>query len=93
MRPFDKCPVCGGEMVEKDVERILRGGVHTAVVDVRADVCLRCGEHLYSLDTVKLFDEIRARLKNNQTGDFELIGQSFRVGKSLGVLAGEPVSG
>ena len=45
--PFSKCPVCGGEMVEKKVEKLLRGGVHTAVLSVRAEVCLRCGERLY----------------------------------------------
>jgi len=26
MKPFDKCPVCGGELVEKDVEKLLKGG-------------------------------------------------------------------
>ena len=44
MRPFNKCPVCGGEMVEKEVEKLLRGGVNLAAVNVHAEVCLRCGE-------------------------------------------------
>ena len=35
-------------VVEKGVEKLLRGGLHAAVVTVRAEVCLRCGEHLYS---------------------------------------------
>ena len=30
MMPFSKCPVCGGEMAEKEVEKLLRGGVHVA---------------------------------------------------------------
>jgi len=34
--------------VEKEVEKILRGGAHTALLKVRAEVCLRCGERLYS---------------------------------------------
>jgi YgiT-type zinc finger domain-containing protein len=46
MQPFEKCPVCGGNLIEKDIEKILRGGVNTAVIKVRAEVCLRCGEHL-----------------------------------------------
>jgi len=25
--PFEKCPVCGGDLVEKEVEKVLRGGV------------------------------------------------------------------
>ena len=28
MKLFDKCPVCGGELEEKEVEKLLRGGVH-----------------------------------------------------------------
>ncbi len=42
--PFEKCPVCGGEMVAKKVEKLLRGGLNTATVTVSAEVCLRCGE-------------------------------------------------
>ena len=48
MLPFSKCPVCGGEVVAKEVEKLLRGGNHTAVVTVQAEVCLHCGERLYS---------------------------------------------
>ena len=79
MMPFQKCPVCGGELVEKEVEKLLRGGVHTAVVRVRAEVCLHCGERLYSQDTVRRFQEIRAKLERQQTSDFQLLGQSFQA--------------
>ncbi len=58
--PFDKCPVCGGEL-EKEVEKLLRGGVNTAVIKVRAEVCLHCGERMYSQETVKLFEDIRRK--------------------------------
>jgi hypothetical protein len=34
--PFEKCPVCGGDLVEKEVEKVLRGGVYTAVLKGRA---------------------------------------------------------
>ncbi len=79
MKPFDKCPVCGGEVVEKDVEKLLRGGVHTAVVRVRAEVCLRCGERLYAEETIRRFEAIRGKLERNQTADFEPLGRSFQV--------------
>ncbi len=59
MRPFDKCLICGGELVEKEVEKLLRGGRHTAVLRVQAEVCLHCGERLYSQDTVRYFEKIR----------------------------------
>ncbi|MBE0428050.1 MAG: YgiT-type zinc finger protein [Nitrospirae bacterium] len=82
MKPFEKCPVCGGELVNKEVEKILRGGVHTAVLKVRADVCLHCGERLYSQETVRSFEEIRRKLERKEVADFQPIGQSFLVAAS-----------
>jgi len=78
-KPFDKCPICGGELVEKEVEKLLRGGVHTAIIKVKADVCLHCGERLYSQETVKLFEEIRRKLERKDVANFQPIGQSFQV--------------
>ena len=77
--PFPKCPVCGGELVEKETEKLLRGGVHTAVLKVRAEVCLQCGERLYSEDTVRRFEQIRAKLERQDTEEFQPLGQSFQV--------------
>jgi len=80
MRPFEKCPVCGGDLVEKEVEKLLRGGDHTAVVNVEAQVCLHCGERLYSEQTVRRFEEIRASLERQETKEFQPLGRSFGVG-------------
>jgi YgiT-type zinc finger domain-containing protein len=79
MMPFNQCPVCGGELVEKEVQKLLRGGNHTAAVRVRAEVCLNCGERLYSQDVVRRFEEIRAKLARHETGEFVVMGQSFQV--------------
>jgi len=79
MMPFEKCPVCGGELVEKEVEKLLRGGIHTAVLKVRTEVCLHCGERLYSQETVRRFEEIRAKLEHQETADFQPLGLSFQV--------------
>ncbi len=79
MIPFSNCPICGGEMVEKTVEKLLRGGAHTAILNVHAEVCLRCGEHLYSRETVKRFEEIRSKLERQEVGEFEPLGRSFKV--------------
>lgn len=79
MRPFEQCPVCGGELVEEKVEKLLRGGLHTAVVKVCAEVCLHCGERLYSQETVRRFEEIRARLERQETETFQPLGLSFQV--------------
>ena len=77
--PFTQCPVCGGDLVEKEVEKLLRGGVHTAVVRVSAEVCLHCGERLYSQETVRYFEKIRAKLTRQETADFQTLGKFFHV--------------
>lgn len=79
MMPFEKCPVCGSKMIEKEVEKLLRGGIHTAVLKIQAEVCLHCGERLYSQETVRRFEEIRAKLEHQDTAEFQLLGQSFQV--------------
>ena len=79
MIPFKKCPVCGGALLLKVVEKLLRGGVHTASLMVQAEVCLQCGERLYTQDTVQRFEDIRAKLERQETQEFQQVGQSFRV--------------
>lgn len=79
MKPFEKCPVCGGILHEKKVEKILRGGAHTAIVEVVAEVCMHCGERLYSQETVKHFEQIRNKLDSQDFKGFKPIGQSFQI--------------
>ena len=78
MTPFEKCPVCGGEIIERQVQKLLRGGRYTASFTVPAEVCLHCGERLYSR-VVKKFEEIRAKLERQETDEFQAIGQTFEV--------------
>ena len=82
MMPFEKCPVCGGELEEKMVEKLLRGGSHIAALRVHAEVCLHCGERLYAEDTVRFFEQIRNKLKRQELSDFQPMGQSFTLGES-----------
>lgn len=79
MIPFPQCPVCGGEVVEKEVEKLLHGGRHTAILVVQAEVCLRCGERMYSQEAVRRFERIRTQLAREDLVDFRPIGQSFQV--------------
>lgn len=79
MMPFQKCPICGGELISKEVEKLLRGGVHTASIRVQADVCLRCGERLYPQETVRCFEQIRAKLVRQELNEFQPLGRSFSV--------------
>ena len=77
--PFEKCPSCGGELVERFVEKLLRGGADTAVMKVRAEVCGRCGERLYPVDTVRRFEAIRSQLERHDTSGLKPLGRSFQV--------------
>ena len=61
MNPFEKCPICGGEVVTREVEKLLKEGTHTASIRVPANVCLRCGERMYSLEVARRFDEIQRK--------------------------------
>lgn len=65
--------------MEKQVEKLLRGGIHTAVLNVWAEVCLHCGERLYSQEVVRHFEEVRAKLERGEVGDFQPLGLSFKV--------------
>ena len=79
MKYVEKCPRCGGAVVEKEVTEVLYGGVNTAFLKVKAGVCLLCGERLYTADTVRQFEEIEAKLERQDTEGFQLLGQSFQV--------------
>jgi YgiT-type zinc finger domain-containing protein len=82
MKPFKRCPICGGELEEKEVEKLLRGGRHTALLRVPAEVCLHCGERLYDEATVMRFERIRSKLKREELSEFQAMGQSFSAGTS-----------
>ena len=79
MKLFEKCPICGGELQEKEVEKVLKGGCNTAILKVKAEVCLHCGERLYGTETVNRFEEVRERLSTEKVDDFELIGKTYQV--------------
>ncbi|MBI4483741.1 MAG: YgiT-type zinc finger protein [Acidobacteria bacterium] len=66
-------------MVEKEVEKLLKGGAHAAMMKVRAEVCLRCGERLYSAETVKRFEQVRQKLERQDVTEFQPLGQTYQV--------------
>jgi len=79
MKPFEKCPVCAGELANKKVEKLLRAGGNTVSMQVTAEVCLHCGEKLYTEDVVRSFEEIRGKLQKQEFSHFKMLGQSFTV--------------
>ena len=79
MKLFDKCPICGGDLVTKEVEKMLKGGTNTAVVKVKAEVCLHCGERLYAPKTISRFEDIRRKLTEEDVSEFEPIGKTYQI--------------
>ncbi len=79
MRVFEMCPICGGKIAEKEVEKVLKGGTNTAIMKLTAEVCLHCGERLYTPETVSRFQGIRKKLSQEDVSEFELIGKTFHV--------------
>jgi YgiT-type zinc finger domain-containing protein len=92
MKPFEKCPVCGGELETKQVEKLLRGGGNTVSIKVSAEVCLHCGERLYAEDVVRTFDEIRGKLQKQDFSHLKTLGQSFTVEKDWPNKAIQPTA-
>ena len=79
MRLFERCPICKGEIVDKEVEKVLKGGTNAAIMKVKAEVCLHCGERLYTPETVSRFEDIREKLTQEDISEFEPIGRTYHV--------------
>ncbi len=79
MKSFNKCPICGSDIITKEVEKLLRGGNNTAIVKVEAEICLHCGERLYSKDTIQLFEKIRSKLKRREVSEYQPVGKTYQV--------------
>lgn len=67
MASFEKCPVCGGPIVEREVEKILRGDVVRETARIRTEVCLKCGERLYTPEGAQRLENTRARQEARKT--------------------------
>ena len=73
------CPRCGGRVFQKQIKKLLRGGVNTAVVNTVADVCEHCGESMYPIKQVLEFERIEAQLESGDTDEFRPLGRTFEV--------------
>ena len=74
MGTLEECAVCGGEVVEREVEKVLRGGNRAERVKILAKVCLHCGEHFFGPKVIKRFAEVRAKLKISDAPNTPWIG-------------------
>ena len=58
------CPICGGEMVDKSVDVVdTINGKLFIIRGISAEVCVRCGERLYSQSDMKKMEKLRRRFR------------------------------
>jgi len=60
------CPICGGEMADKSVDVV--DTINRKLVIIRgisAEVCVRCGERLYSQCQMKKMEKLREKIQDN----------------------------
>ncbi len=59
------CPICGGKTVRKgvDLTESIKGKI-VIIKKVKAEVCLQCGERLYSESEMKKIDAFLQKVKN-----------------------------
>lgn len=72
------CPICGGKVTVKEVEKIVKGGNNVAILKVTAGVCSKCGERVYSKETHEEIQRIRKELELGRTKGFEMVGRAYR---------------
>ena len=72
-------------MLPLEVEKVIRGGVNTAVLKVCAEVCLRCGLGVARGCTLRRLqgdsrvEGIKAKLERQETSEFQAVGVAFKV--------------
>lgn len=72
------CPICSGSVTIKEVEKIVKGGSNVAILKVRAGVCSKCGERIYSKDVHEKIQKVRKELELGKTKDFEVVGHTYK---------------
>lgn len=79
MKWINRCSICGGELAEDIVGKLLRGGGNVASIKVKARVCRKCGDIVYDATTIQKFQAIRETQERNDVADFSLLGKAYAV--------------
>lgn len=76
-----KCAICGGKVEEKEVSEEVRVGNDFVVIDnVRAGVCVECGERYYPPGVVdKLRNIERSIMDRKRLKELDVIGNAYRL--------------
>lgn len=77
------CPICAGEVIEKKVEKLIKGGCNAAVLKVKAGVCTKCGERFYSKETHEKMQKIRKELETGASRKYRIIGHTYAYEEAI----------
>ena len=68
-----KCPICGGDTKEDVVEvQEMIEGVAYIIKGVKAEVCVQCGERMYSLNEMRRIEKVREKIRNRMIKPIEV---------------------
>lgn len=79
MTETKKCPVCKGKLTEKEVEKFLSSNGDTAVLTLRAEVCLHCNMKFFAPGIMAEIAAVKTKLKKGETKGFIVTGKSYRI--------------
>jgi YgiT-type zinc finger domain-containing protein len=71
------CPVCGGLVVIRQVQKLVSGGNDVAALNLRAGVCTKCGERLYDVETHRQIEVVRNNLLKKDYGALRKVGSVY----------------
>lgn len=69
MASFDRCPVCGGAIAEREVRNDMHAGVVRETAPINAEVCMKCGERLYTPEGAQRHEDSRSKHGAGETAD------------------------
>ena len=77
-----KCAICGGKVEEREVSEEVRIGNDFVIIEnVRAGVCVECGERYYPPGIVDRLRDIERSIRDRKTlKKLTLIGSTYRLG-------------
>jgi len=79
MTVSNKCPVCKSTLVEREVEKFLTSNGDTAVLKIRAEVCLQCNMKFFAPRIIAEIAGVKNKLKKGQTKGFIVTGKSYKI--------------
>ncbi|NPA31871.1 MAG: YgiT-type zinc finger protein [Chloroflexi bacterium] len=72
-----KCPLCGAPVKVHRQEIVVRGGTHAAVFEDWVGECTRCGEVLFTPETVEREFALRRQLEAGRFDGLRPVGKLF----------------